>query len=215
MTVERRAGESPGARSRCHQPHMTAPERQAPWPGHPRQSTADQHTRYSRAWPLACLRSPTARKGTTRGVPPLPTGPVPAGTVRHPGGCLQPVLLRGRVDHIDGATGELLHRYTTVHEPGGVLPIACKTRRASRCLPCAEVYRADTYQLIRAGLTGGKGIPEAVAARPRPGTPSLAWAFVMRAGDENRTRTISLGSAAVTAARGADLASLADPSGPG
>jgi Replication initiator protein, pSAM2 len=79
---------------------------------------------------------------------------------------LQPVLLRGRVDHIDGATGELLHRYTTVHEPGGVLPIACKTRRASRCPPCAEVYQADTYQLIRAGLSGGKGVPENVAAHP-------------------------------------------------
>ncbi len=52
----------------------------------------------------------------------MPTDPIPAGMVRHPGGCLQPVLLRGRVDHIDGATGELLHRYTTVHEPGGVLP---------------------------------------------------------------------------------------------
>ena len=96
----------------------------------------------------------------------MPTDPTPAGTVRHPGGCLQPVLLRGRVDHIDGATGELLHRYTTVCEPGGVLPIACKTRRASRCPPCAETYRADTYQLIRAGLTGGKGIPR--HRRPAP-----------------------------------------------
>jgi hypothetical protein len=96
----------------------------------------------------------------------LPTDPTPAVGVRHPGGCLQPVLLRGRVDQIDGATGELLHRYTTVHEPGGVLPIACKTRRASRCPPCAEVYRADTYQLIRAGLTGGKGIPATVAQHP-------------------------------------------------
>ena len=95
----------------------------------------------------------------------MPT-PVPAGAIRHTGGCLQPVLLRGRVDHIDGGTGELLHRYTTVHEPGGVLPIACKTRRASRCPPCAEVYRADTYQLIRAGLTGGKGIPATVADHP-------------------------------------------------
>jgi hypothetical protein len=84
----------------------------------------------------------------------------------HAGGCTQPVLLRGRIDHIDGNTGEILHRYTTVHEPGGVLPVACKTRRASRCLPCAEVYRADTYQLIRAGLTGGKGVPETVAAHP-------------------------------------------------
>ena len=89
--------------------------------------------------------------------------PVPAGTVRRTGGCLQPVLLHGRADYIDGGTGELIHRYTTVHEPGGVLPVACKTRRASRCPPCAEVYRADTYQLIRAGLTGGKGIPGTVA----------------------------------------------------
>lgn len=91
---------------------------------------------------------------------------VPAGTIRHTGGCLQPVLLRGRADYIDGGTGELIHRYTTVHEPGGVLPIACKTRRASRCPPCAEVYRADTYQLIHAGLTGGKGIPATVADHP-------------------------------------------------
>ena len=95
----------------------------------------------------------------------MPT-PVPAGAIRHTGGCLQPVLLRGRADYIDGGTGELIHRYTTVHEPGGVLPIACKTRRASRCPPCAEVYRADTYQLIRAGLTGGKGIPATVADHP-------------------------------------------------
>jgi len=95
----------------------------------------------------------------------LPTDPLPT-TARRAGGCLQPVLLRGRVDHIDGATGELLHRYTTVHEPGGVLPIACKTRRASRCPPCADVYQADTYQLIRAGLSRGKGVPETVAAHP-------------------------------------------------
>ena len=95
----------------------------------------------------------------------MPT-PVPAGPIRHTGGCLQPVLLRGRADYIDGGTGELIHRYTTVHEPGGVLPIACKTRRASRCPPCAEIYRADTYQLIHAGLTGGKGIPATVADHP-------------------------------------------------
>jgi hypothetical protein len=88
------------------------------------------------------------------------TARVPAGALR-PGGCIQPVLLRGRVDHVDGATGELLHRYSTVHEPGGVLPVACKTRRASRCPPCAEVYSADTYQLSRAGLSGGKASPTA------------------------------------------------------
>jgi len=96
----------------------------------------------------------------------LPPAPTPAGPTRNPGGCLQPVLLRGHVDHVDGATGELPHRYTTVHEPGGVLPIACQTRRASQCPPYAEVYRADTYRLIRAGLSGGKGVPESVASHP-------------------------------------------------
>jgi hypothetical protein len=96
----------------------------------------------------------------------LPTDPLTAGHIRHPGGCLQPVLLRGHVDHIDAATGELLHRYATSLEPGGVLPVACKTRRASRCPACAEVYRADTYQLIRAGLSGGKGVPASVATHP-------------------------------------------------
>ena len=107
----------------------------------------------------------------------MPTDPSSAGTTRHPGRCLQPVLLRGRVDHIDGATGELLHRYTTVHEPGGILPIACKTRRASQCPPCAEVYRADTYQLIRAGLNGGKGIPATVAEHPYVFTTLTAPSF--------------------------------------
>jgi len=107
----------------------------------------------------------------------LLTDPLPAGTTRNPGGCLQPILLRGRVDHIDGVTGELLHRYTTVHEPGGVLPIACKTRRASQCPPCAEVYRADTYQLIRAGLSGGKGIPATVADHPCVFTTLTAPSF--------------------------------------
>ncbi len=117
----------------------------------------------------------------------MPTNPTLAIGIRHPGGCLQPVLLRGRVDHIDGATGELIHRYTTVHEPGGVLPIACKTRRASPCPPCAEVYRADTYQLIRAGLTGGKGIPAIVAQHPCVFTtltaPSFGPVHACREGD--------------------------------
>ena len=80
--------------------------------------------------------------------------------------CSQPVQLRGRVDYLDRTTGELLHRYATSSEPGGVLHIPCKTRRASRCPSCAETYRVDTYHLIRAGLTGGKGVPMTVAVHP-------------------------------------------------
>ncbi|MEU4571446.1 replication initiator [Nonomuraea sp. NPDC023979] len=86
--------------------------------------------------------------------------------VRHTGGCRQPIHLRGRVDHYDRATGQLLHRYTTRTEPDGILRVPCKTRRASRCPACAETYRADTYQLIRAGLIGGKGVPDTVTAHP-------------------------------------------------
>ena len=81
-------------------------------------------------------------------------------------GCRQPIHLRGRVLHVDRATGKLLHAYSTAREPGGVLRLPCKTRRASRCPACAEIYRADTYHLIRAGLTGGKGVPDTVTAHP-------------------------------------------------
>ncbi|GIH91261.1 replication initiator [Planobispora siamensis] len=86
--------------------------------------------------------------------------------IRRTGGCLQPIHLRGHVEHIDPATGALLHRYSTRHEPDGILRVPCKTRRASRCPACAETYRADTYQLVRAGLVGGKGVPESVTAHP-------------------------------------------------
>jgi hypothetical protein len=84
----------------------------------------------------------------------------------HADRCTRPVRIHGHVDRLDHSTGELLHRYSTSREPGRVLLMPCKTRRASRCPSCAETYRADTYQLIRAGLTGGKGVPAAVAAHP-------------------------------------------------
>ncbi|GAA2284953.1 replication initiator protein RepSA [Nonomuraea roseoviolacea subsp. roseoviolacea] len=86
--------------------------------------------------------------------------------IKRTGGCRQPIHLRGKVEHYDRATGQLLHRYSTCREPDGVLRVACKTRRASRCPACAETYRADTYQLVRAGLVGGKGVPETVSTHP-------------------------------------------------
>ncbi|MER6946529.1 replication initiator [Nonomuraea sp. NPDC000554] len=89
-----------------------------------------------------------------------------ASQIKRTGGCRQPIHLRGKVEHYDRATRQLLHRYSTLHEPDGILRVPCKTRRASRCPSCAETYRADTYQLIRAGLIGGKGVPESVTAHP-------------------------------------------------
>ena len=42
----------------------------------------------------------------------------------------------------------------------------CGNRRAQVCAPCAEVYRGDAWQLVAAGLRGGKGVPETVAGHP-------------------------------------------------
>ncbi|GAA1506281.1 replication initiator protein RepSA [Sphaerisporangium rubeum] len=82
------------------------------------------------------------------------------------GGCRNPINVRGTVIHVDLATSRRLHTYTTHTEPGGILRLPCKTRRATRCPACAKTYRADTYQLIRAGLIGGKGIPVSVSTHP-------------------------------------------------
>ncbi len=87
--------------------------------------------------------------------------------VRTAGYCQHPVRLLGGVDHVDTATGEAQTAFDSAGEPDGVLLKACGTRRAARCPPCAEVYRADAYQLLKAGLAGGKGVPETVAGHPR------------------------------------------------
>jgi hypothetical protein len=81
-------------------------------------------------------------------------------------GCVRPIRLRGTARDIDSATGEILHDLDTDDLPDKAIYVPCGDRRASVCPPCAETYRADTYQLIRAGLAGGKGIPESVATHP-------------------------------------------------
>jgi hypothetical protein len=80
--------------------------------------------------------------------------------------CSHPVRLRGRIDAIDLATGELRPVYNTAAEPDGVLLTACGNRRETICPACSAVYKRDARQLVRAGLTGGKGVPETVAAHP-------------------------------------------------
>ncbi|HLX47818.1 MAG TPA: replication initiator [Streptosporangiaceae bacterium] len=82
------------------------------------------------------------------------------------GYCTHPVRLAGRIDAVDLATGETRPVYTTAGEPAGVLLTACGNRRESVCLPCSQVYKRDARQLVKAGLAGGKGIPETIAAHP-------------------------------------------------
>jgi hypothetical protein len=82
-------------------------------------------------------------------------------------GCVRPVRLAGQLHTVEKATGRIIaSRHTITDMPDGVLYVPCGDRRASVCPPCAETYRADTYQLIRAGLAGGKGVPPSVASHP-------------------------------------------------
>lgn len=82
-------------------------------------------------------------------------------------GCVRPVRLTGILHTVERDTGRVLEsRHTATAMPDGVLYVPCGDRRASVCPPCAETYRADTYQLIRAGLVGGKGVPTSVAGHP-------------------------------------------------
>ena len=66
------------------------------------------------------------------------------------GGCVRPIRLHGTIRDIDPATGEILRTLDTRDTPDDVIYLPCGDRRASVCEPCAETYRADTYQLIRA-----------------------------------------------------------------
>ncbi|MFJ3122566.1 replication initiator [Streptomyces sp. NPDC086993] len=83
------------------------------------------------------------------------------------GGCTEPVRLTGHTTTVDTTTGEVLHRYSTDTEPTGSLLTTCGNRRASRCPACSRLYATDTYHLIRAGLTGGKTVPDTVRTHPR------------------------------------------------
>ncbi len=75
--------------------------------------------------------------------------------------CSRPVRLRLEATWDDGTTER-----PTDDMPDGRLYVACKNRRSSVCPACAETYRADTYQLVKAGLVGGKGVPDTVTEHP-------------------------------------------------
>src|SRR4051794_35408374 len=75
--------------------------------------------------------------------------------LRSSGYCARPVRLRGTVETCDAHGHKRV--WSTETEPDGVLRKACGNRREAICPPCAERYRQDAYQLLRAGLRGGRG----------------------------------------------------------
>jgi hypothetical protein len=82
--------------------------------------------------------------------------------VRRTGACRHPVRLRGVVLRGDEAV------YSTASEPDGALMVRCGNRREACCPSCAREYRGDMWQLVYAGMAGGrKGVPEQVAEHPQ------------------------------------------------
>lgn len=79
--------------------------------------------------------------------------------------CSHPVRLRLTATW-HGENGHREVERVTDGMPDGVLYAACKNRRAVVCPACAETYRQDTYQLVKAGLIGGKGVPDTVTEHP-------------------------------------------------
>jgi hypothetical protein len=74
--------------------------------------------------------------------------------VRRTGACRHPVRLRGVVLHGDEPV------YSTADEPDGALMVRCGNRREACCPSCAHEYRGDMWQLVCAGMAGGrKGVP--------------------------------------------------------
>jgi hypothetical protein len=82
--------------------------------------------------------------------------------VRRTGACRHPVRLRGVVLRGDEPV------YSTALEPDGALMVRCGNRREACCPSCAYEYRGDMWQLVYAGMAGGrKGVPESVAEHPQ------------------------------------------------
>jgi len=82
------------------------------------------------------------------------------------GNCSKPIRLLGSSQTIDTTTGEIVAEYASGQEPLGVTWVRCGDRRASQCPSCARLYAADMFQLIRAGVIGGKTVPATVADNP-------------------------------------------------
>ncbi|WP_147068614.1 replication initiator [Terrabacter aerolatus] len=82
------------------------------------------------------------------------------------GHCANPIRLHGSSHTVDTRTGEVLGSFSSKDSPLGVLHVRCGNRRAAECPSCSRLYAADTFHLIRAGVTGGKGVPDHVSDNP-------------------------------------------------
>jgi Replication initiator protein, pSAM2 len=109
--------------------------------------------------------------------------------------CSRPIRLSGNVMSVEGGTGRLLSTWDTASLPDGVIYKRCGNRRSGVCPSCSKLYQRDAYQVIRAGIVGGKGVPDTVAAHPcifatftAPSFGAVHHRVVKRHTCENRAR---------------------------
>ncbi|MFG2069262.1 replication initiator [Micromonospora tulbaghiae] len=86
--------------------------------------------------------------------------------VRAAAGCTRPIRLAGSLYTVEPGTGRILDQRHTDAMPDAAIYKACGNRRATVCPTCAQTYQRDAFQILRAGLVGGKGVPESVASHP-------------------------------------------------
>ncbi|MGH9122494.1 MAG: replication initiator, partial [Acidimicrobiales bacterium] len=101
----------------------------------------------------------------------------------------------GSSTRVDAASGEI-GRFASSELPDRVLLKACGYRRATLCPTCSATYQADAYQLVAAGLRGGKGVPESVSGHPMVfvtlTAPSFGTVHTSHAGDMRGHASCSL-----------------------
>ena len=144
-----------------------------PWTAR-KASTAPRGWAGERPASLAGLGEPVGRAGL--GLSVLQLAPVQAlagpefrrwiKDLERLGGCASPVLMVGHTRWRDGA-GNVVHEFASADRPFRTLMVACRNRRSSVCPVCALLHNGDTYQIVSAGLSGGKGVPEQVRTHAR------------------------------------------------
>lgn len=114
-----------------------------------------------------------------------------ADTAERVGFCSHPVRLVGLSMTIDKATGEVLGEFRSKDAPLGELYRPCGNRRADVCPACSRVYARDTFEMVRAGVLGGKTVPATVADNPLVfatlTAPSFGYVHGIRGKDGNKT----------------------------
>jgi hypothetical protein len=89
-----------------------------------------------------------------------------ADTAAAVGYCTRPVRLVGSSTTVNTTTGEIVGTFSSADAPLGVLYRACGNRRADVCPSCSRTYARNTFAMIRAGLVGGKTVPDTVVDNP-------------------------------------------------